>query len=358
MIVPGVRRFLPALVGMAVSACASSPPPPPALQPSALAAAPGPSDLSPAPSGAGPMRNVDEAKDRVAALVSAGDGDGLFKLFDPAMQKDVPAADTSALVQRILMAKGSWHKVTRELGPNDAAHGVWRVLADRGTWRLEIALDEAGLIAFMTITEPHRVAPPVARSDVPLSLPFRGEWLVVWGGDRKEVNHHVGVPDQRRAADLAIEGPDHRTYRGDGRSNADYLVYGQEVLAVADGTVEAVVDGVPENVPHEENHYVIPGNYVLVRHRPALYSGYMHLQPGSIRVKPGAQVRRGTVLGLVGNSGHSTEPHLHLQLQDGPDGNKAWGVEAVFERVVVTRGGRTETVPSYTFLRGDRIREP
>jgi murein DD-endopeptidase MepM/ murein hydrolase activator NlpD len=232
------------------------------------------------------------------------------------------------------------------------------VVADRGTWRLEISLDAAGLIAGLLVTEGRRPAPPIARSDVPLSLPFRGEWVVQWGGDRREVNHHVGAPDQRRAADLAMDGPDHKTHRGDGRSNADYLVYGQEVLAVADGIVETVVDGVPENVPHDENHYVVYGNYVLVRHGPSLFSGYMHLQPGQMRVKPGMQVKRGAVIGLVGNSGNSTEPHLHFQLQDGPDGNKSWGVDPVFERVVVTRDGRTDTVSGYTFLRGDHIRQP
>ena len=304
------------------------------------------------------MRSVDEAKDRVVAFVSAGDGEGVFKLYDPAMQAAFPLLTTTTFVQNLLAARGPWHKATRRPGPNDPRHGVWLILADRGTWLLDLALDADGYLAGMSVTDARAAGPPVARSDVPLALPFRGEWTVVWGGDRKEVNHHVGAPDQRRAADLSIEGPDHKTHQGDGRSNADYLVYGQDVLAVADGTVETVVDGVPENVPHDENHYVIPGNFVLVRHGPGLYSGYMHLQPGRIRVKLGMQVRRGDVLGQVGNSGHSTEPHLHFQLQDGPDGNHSWGVEPVFERVVVTRDGRTETVAGYTFLRGDRIRQP
>jgi hypothetical protein len=52
------------------------------------------------------------------------------------------------------------------------------------------------------------------------------------------------------------------------------------------------------------------------------------------------------------------EPHLHFQLQDGPDDNTSWGVEAVFPRVVVTRAGKTETTVSYTFIKGDRVRAP
>jgi hypothetical protein len=304
------------------------------------------------------FRDVDEAKDRVLALMTAGDAEGLYRLYDAAMKAAFSPESTAAFVQQVLREKGAWHKATREPGHASDRHAVWHVLADRGTWKLEIALDEAGSISGLGVTQPTAPAPPVARSDVPLSLPFRGEWFVVWGGDTRQVNHHADVPDQRRAADLLMRGPDQKTYRTDGKTNADYLVYGQEVLAVADGTVETVVDGVPENVPREENRYVLPGNYVLVRHGPQLYSVYMHLQPGKIRVKPGAKVKRGAMLGLVGNSGHSTEPHLHFQLQDGPDGNKSWGVEPVFESVVVTREGTTQTVTGYTFLKDDRIRAP
>jgi hypothetical protein len=85
-----------------------------------------------------------------------------------------------------------------------------------------------------------RAPPPektVARSDIPLGLPFKGEWFVFWGGDTEAQNHHVGVPDQRRAADLMIVDADGKSHRTDGKTNADFLVYGQPVLAVADGTV-------------------------------------------------------------------------------------------------------------------------
>jgi hypothetical protein len=305
------------------------------------------------------MRDLEQAKDRVFAAISANDGDGLFRLYDKPMQEAAPRDATIAFVQGLVASRGYWHKATREPGPPSTTLGAWLVLADRGTWRLEITLDPEGLIAGLLVTTPQRGGtPPVARNDVPMGLPFRGEWRVVWGGDSLELNHHVPVPDQRRAADLTVVGADHRTYRTDGRTNEDYYVFGQEVLAVADGTVETVVDGVPENVPHEENHYVIPGNFVLVRHGPALFSGYMHLQPGKMRVAPGQRVTRGTVLGLAGNTGNSTEPHLHFQLQDGPDGNKAWGIEPIFDRVVVTRVGRVDTVAGYEFLRGDLIRAP
>ena len=357
-----MRRLAPLaalLVVPALAACATAPPP---------AAAPPPAPCPSVPFVAAPpppaaLRDVTDAKDRVVALMNASDAPGLFQLFDADMQKAVPLEKLAGFVKELVAAKGAWRSAAREPGEDSVSQGSWLVEAERGGWKLEIALDGDHRIAGLLVKQPPPPPPPpraVAKSDVPLSLPFHGEWAVVWGGDTREHNHHiqVSVPDQRRAADLLMLGADGKTHKGDGTSNGDYLVYGQEVLAVADGTVETVVDGVPENVPGKENGYVIPGNYVVLRHEPALFSAYMHLQPGKTRVKPGARVKRGAVLGLVGNSGHSSEPHLHFQMQDGPDGNTSFGVEPVFEHVVVTRAGKTETVSGYTFFKNDRIRTP
>jgi murein DD-endopeptidase MepM/ murein hydrolase activator NlpD len=124
---------------------------------------------------------------------------------------------------------------------------------------------------------------------------------------------------------------------------------------VADGTVVTAVDGAPENVPESLNPNMGTGNMVILQHEPGLFSACLHLQPGSITVKPGAKVKRGKTLGLCGNSGNSIEPHLHFQLQDGPLFAGSWGIEAVFPEVAVTRNGTSTTMAAYTFLKGDRV---
>lgn len=84
------------------------------------------------------------------------------------------------------------------------------------------------------------------------------------------------------------------------------------------------------------------GNHVIVEHAGGEYSVYAHLQPGSITVRPGERVVAGSQLGRVGSSGNSTEPHLHFQLNDGPDVSTARGLPVEFtgiqDRWLETRG--------------------
>ena len=90
----------------------------------------------------------------------------------------------------------------------------------------------------------------------------------------------------------------------------------------ADATVVEVKDGIPENTPGEASHAVeitletVAGNHVNLDLGGGVFAMYAHFQPGSIRVKVGDKVSCGQALGLVGNSGNSSEPHLYFQLMD------------------------------------------
>jgi murein DD-endopeptidase len=110
--------------------------------------------------------------------------------------------------------------------------------------------------------------------------------------------------------------------KGDPSKNSSYFSYGAEVLAVADGTVVSVLDGLPENRP-EGQTYPVPltlknmgGNNLIVDIGQQQFAFYAHLQPHTIRVKVGDHVNRGQLLALAGNSGNATGPHLHFQLSD------------------------------------------
>lgn len=153
---------------------------------------------------------------------------------------------------------------------------------------------------------------------------------------------------QRYAVDLVYVG-EGNPVTGDPSLNESYLAYGQELLAVADGTVVAVHDGVPENVPNsgtyavEIDYSTLAGNYVVLDIGADRYAVYAHLQPGSLRVASGDTVGVGQVLGLLGNSGNSTQPHLHLHICDAPEvlacHGRPWAI-AAFVQVPIT-----ETAP-------------
>jgi len=352
------RNALP-LVLLALAGCGGVEPAPQAPAPSPPSCpAPAASSAAVAPPTAAPAKaKVDAVADELVRKMNAGDAAAVVALYGPAMREALPVDKTESFVRGLLGAKGALSAVEREPGEGSAHHGYYRVKAARGEWALDLTVDDAGRVLGMSITEPPAPDPPVARSAIPLALPLEGPFLVFWGGDRLEVNHHVNHKSQRRAADVVVLGPDGKTHRGDGTKNTDYFVYGKEVLSVADGTVVTVIDGVPDNEPGTMNPYFTTGNLVVVKHEGSLHSAYAHLVPGKTRVKPGVKVKRGQVLGLIGNTGNSSEPHLHFQLQDGPRFESSYGVEAVFGGVTVKRDGEAKKIAEYTFMKGDLVGE-
>jgi hypothetical protein len=194
----------------------------------------------------------------------------------------------------------------------------------------------------------------VATSAVVIGPPLRGGvWLAANGpadasGHRRALIPVAGTPAiaQRFAIDWVKVADDNKTFKGDQLKNESYYAEGLDALAVANGTVVAVKDSIPENVPGINSRAVpitletVGGNHVIIDIGGGNYAFYAHLKPGSIRVKKGQQVKRGDVVGLVGNTGNSTEPHLHFHISDG---NSPLGSEGLPYRVDFEIVGRCKT---------------
>lgn len=142
-------------------------------------------------------------------------------------------------------------------------------------------------------------------------LPFSGTWRCTQGVDGQYT--HRG--ELRYAADFEVANADGELHEGSGQRREDYLCYRLPVLAVADGTVVRLLDGVPDNPIGQVDTVRNWGNHIVLHHGPRLYSVVGHLSPGSLQVREGQVVRQGQVLGLCGSSGRSPRPHLHFQLQ-------------------------------------------
>jgi biotin carboxyl carrier protein len=163
-----------------------------------------------------------------------------------------------------------------------------------------------------------------------IASPLDGTNLVAANGpSNTSVHRRALIPvdghayiSQRYAIDWVEMYPDGKTFQGDDKDNKSYKIYGAEIHSVADGVVMEIKDGMPQNVPNADTHAVpitletIGGNHVIVDIGGGRYAFYAHMQPGSLRVKVGDHVTTGQVLGLVGNTGNSSEPHLHFDICD------------------------------------------
>ena len=165
---------------------------------------------------------------------------------------------------------------------------------------------------------------------VVIGPPLRGNnWIAGNGPANDSVHRRTVVPvdgqariAQRFAIDWLRGGASGNTFDGPQNQNRSYYAYGAEVIAVADGIVTETRDNIPENVPDPSERAVpitldtIGGNHIILNIGDGRFATYLHLQPGSLRVKPGQRVRRGETLALLGNSGNSSQPHLHFQITD------------------------------------------
>jgi len=188
--------------------------------------------------------------------------------------------------------------------------------------------------------EAHAVmlAPLVVSNESPIvvSPPLRGEWIA---GDSvnnsKDAAHRRAVLVDNGHAWLAqryaIDWVQYRTvdgvrttWKGPEDKNDSYFCYDQPIYSVAAGKVVDMADGLPDNVPHLGKYAVsidfnnAAGNHVVVEIAPSRYVLYAHMRPGTVQVKVGDMVKVGDILGHVGNTGSSTEPHLHMHIDDQP----------------------------------------
>lgn len=181
-----------------------------------------------------------------------------------------------------------------------------------------------------------------------LSPPLRGEQYIAADGCCDAVRHTRALLPvngqtylaQRYAIDYEQADAQNRIFAGDPRNPASYAIFGKEVHAVADGTVVGARNDLaeqtpgiyPANIPIDE----ADGNYVVLDVGNGFFVNYAHMQPGSVRPKVGDKVKRGDVIGLVGNTGNSVAPHLHLHVMDGPSPLASQGLPYLVDRFAVT----------------------
>lgn len=168
----------------------------------------------------------------------------------------------------------------------------------------------------------------------------------IWvAADQRPLSTHGVIPGCA-AAGLARECVSLAFFSGDPRDVRSYHAYGAEVRSVADATVVRVKHGLPDNIPRTAAGFetavpvtmeTVAGNSVVLDLGDGQYAYYAHLKPGSVRVRTGDRVRRGEVVGAIGNSGDAREPHLHFQVTNGADILASEGLPYVIDRFRMKR---------------------
>jgi len=187
--------------------------------------------------------------------------------------------------------------------------------------------------------------------------PLKGVWFD--GAGSSLHTPHRWVPMEQFAHDILRLGPNLKTYRTDGQTFADFYAYGEPVMAAAGGTVAAASDTQPEDQKAmrqkgetmeaymqrlqgdqmariSKGALAISGNYVTIDHGNGEFSHYLHLKPKSVSVKVGQKVEQGVVIGALGSSGNSTEPHLHFQVCNSSDPLMCAGIPPTWRGLAFT----------------------
>lgn len=186
------------------------------------------------------------------------------------------------------------------------------------------------------------------RTKAVYTLPFAGEWLLYNGGHTPRTSHSWSMLGQRFALDFVQANAAFERHTGRGTRAEEYFCHGREILAAADGTVVRTENRVRRAFlgwgvcDFTARSFI--GNHVLIEHAEGEYALYAHLIRGSVTVARGERVRRGQALGRCGHTGHSTEPHLHLHLQDSADPFWGMGLPMRFSGLLVDGAPADETL--------------
>lgn len=252
------------------------------------------------------LASADEAA--VARDLMAGNFAAIEKQFSPEMAKAVPGGTLAKIFAAVQQSQG------KLLACKVARLGLVQCDVEKPPGiDVKVVFSGETIAGLAVRPQPRDTAP----GKTALRLPFDGTFTAM-NATRDSSSGHYTNPNQRYAVDWLITDAEGKTHRGEGKALSDYLCYGKPALAVADGKVVMAIDGIPENAPGKMDNYNVGGNQLVIELAPGEYAYYAHLQPGSFRVRVGDRVKAGQPIALIGNSGNTTEPHLHFQVSSKP----------------------------------------
>lgn len=213
-----------------------------------------------------------------------------------------------------------------------------------------------GQLAGITILPQATLPEAPGKEPITARLPFYGAWLVVWGGETEFRNYHASHGSQRYASDILL-WQDGSTAVTPGTDNEQYHAFGQPYLSPVSGTVVSTLDGLDDITPQQPGNPAehAAGNHVVIE-ADGGFIFLAHCQKGSIVVQQGDSVEAGDQVAEIGNSGNTSESHVHIHAQTTDDlyDPAAVGIPLVFENVLVNGESQGTATP----LHGTIMEQP
>lgn len=153
---------------------------------------------------------------------------------------------------------------------------------------------------------------------ITLQSPFQESWYVVQGGNSPLINHHYFVGSQKYALDLIVS-EDGTLPLEQVRDLAEYQSFDRDLFSPVDGKIVEMRNDLPDLPIGEFDRQNLAGNHIVIQTEDNLYILLAHLKQESIVVAEGDTVKAGEKIGKCGNSGNTSQPHLHLQAMTQPD---------------------------------------
>ena len=275
----------------------------------------------------------------------------IFDLFSPEMKSALPIEQTTDFLKGLKSQAGKIQKMG--FVKYEQTYASYKTTFERAVFAVNISLDKKAKINGLFV-KPYKEdnLPKLERNKTELILPFKEEWTVFWGGDTEELNYHAENEAQKNAFDFVITDKNGKSFKTDGGTNDDYYAFGKELIAPCDAEVVLVVDGVKDNIPGELNPIYVPGNTVVLKTENNEFLFFAHFKQNSIVVKQGQKIKLGELLGLCGNSGNSSEAHLHFHIQNVEDMNKATGAKSYFWEILV----KGDLKKDYSPIKGEKVK--
>ncbi|OEK04225.1 peptidoglycan DD-metalloendopeptidase family protein [Roseivirga misakiensis] len=296
--------------------------------------------------------NLKAAAKKFVEAFNADKPEVIFNMFSDVMKKAAPEKTLNPFLASLKSELGPIQK-NEFVKYENGGVALYKMTFAKGIRGFNLAVDAAQkIIGLRVIPFEENTTPVIERNTTSMILPFKEEWTVFWGGTTTEQNYHVTTPSQQGAFDLLITDDQGKSYQTNGQTNEDFYVFGKEIIAPAAGEVVLVVDGIKDNKPGDMNPIYVPGNTVIIKTANNEYLFFAHFKQHSIVVNQGQKVAQGEVLGLTGNSGNSSEPHLHFHIQNEEEMSKAIGARAFFAEILVNG----ELKKDYSPVRGEKIR--